>query len=253
MPSDGDLQLKLDIYEGPLDLLLHLIKKNEVSLSDLPISLITAQYLESLEILRELNLDVAGDFLVMAATLTQIKSKMLAPGFQAEGEETEDPRDEIVGPLMEYLTIQEAALSLGERFLLGRDVFTRGNREDFEAAPAEETVRASLWDLVEAWRALASRAPAAALELKFNLETQTIGQRIEAIRAFLTVAQSAPFREVVVAGDAGPNVALSFLAVLELARVGFLRLYQDVETESEGPRVFLADPAARASLEHDYR
>ena len=121
-------EIKLDIFEGPLDLLLYLIRKNEIDIYNIPIALITEQYLEYLDMMRSLNLDLAGEYLVLAATLIHIKSRLLLPPVEGEeeGEEGEDPRTELVQQLLEYQTFKEAALSLEDRPLLDRDVFTRG-------------------------------------------------------------------------------------------------------------------------------
>ncbi len=129
-------EIKLDIFEGPLDLLLYLIRKNEIDIYNIPIALITEQYLEYLDLMRSLNLDLAGEYLVLAATLIHIKSRMLLPPVEGddEAEEGEDPRAELVQQLLEYQAFKEAALNLEERPLLERDVFTRG-------APPEEPRR----------------------------------------------------------------------------------------------------------------
>jgi chromatin segregation and condensation protein Rec8/ScpA/Scc1 (kleisin family) len=113
-----------DVFEGPMDLLVHLIKKAEVDIYDIPISQITAQYLEYLEWMQQMNIDFAGDFVLMASTLTHIKSRMLLPAQLGE-EEEEDPRLEITRPLLEYLRIKSAAEQLAERNLLGETTFTR--------------------------------------------------------------------------------------------------------------------------------
>ena len=127
-------RVKLDVFEGPLDLLLYLIRKNEVDIYDIPIAEITRQYLEMLNVMRTLNLDIAGEFLVMAATLTHIKSRMLLPAPPAgeEEEEGEDPRKELVDRLLEYERFKEAAQSLENKDILERDVFTRTQTEDGE-------------------------------------------------------------------------------------------------------------------------
>ena len=146
----GPCTVHLPIFEGPLDLLLHLIKKNEVQITDIPIATITDQYLAMLEELPELNLDGAGEYLVMAATLMVIKSRMLLPAAVDDDELEEDPRAELVQQLVEYQRFREVAVSLGERNVLSRDVFA-GSGEAPEAAPSDETptVRdASLGDLL---------------------------------------------------------------------------------------------------------
>ena len=127
-------RVQLEIFEGPLDLLLHLIKKNEVSITDIPIATITEQYLATLEVMQTFNLDVAGEFLVMAATLIHIKSRMLLPLTDTEEDEEEgaDPREELVRRLLEYQRFKDAADQLERRELLTRDVFVRS------VAPVEE-------------------------------------------------------------------------------------------------------------------
>ncbi len=121
-------RVQLEIFEGPLDLLLHLIKKNEISITDIPIAAITEQYLATLEVMQSLNLDVAGEFLVMAATLVHIKSRMLLPAGDdttEDDEDGEDPREELIRRLLEYQRFKDAAEQLGQREILARDVFIR--------------------------------------------------------------------------------------------------------------------------------
>jgi segregation and condensation protein A len=125
--------VRLEMFEGPLDLLLHLIKKNEINITDIPIALITEQYLDYLKLMKELNLDVAGDYLLMASTLLHIKSKMLLPPSPEQEEEGgEDPRAELVRRLLEYQKYKEAAAELERRPMLDRDVFIRLIRLSFE-------------------------------------------------------------------------------------------------------------------------
>ena len=133
-----DYQIQLEIFEGPLDLLLHLIRKNRVDIYDIPIALIMDKYLEYLDMMRSYNIDVAGEFLEMAATLAYIKSRMLVPrvGMDDE-EEEEDPRMELVRPLLEYVRIKEAATGLAQCLQLDRDVYVR-NIPPEEVWPAED-------------------------------------------------------------------------------------------------------------------
>ncbi|MDR2406046.1 MAG: segregation/condensation protein A [Deltaproteobacteria bacterium] len=246
-----------DSFDGPLDLLLFLIKRNEVNIYDLPISLITTQYLEYLQYMERFNLDIAGDFLVMAATLAQIKSRMLLPDERGESDEpAEDPRMALVRPLIEYAKVQQAAEALGSRFLLDRDVFVRGYFEDFtegDLAPEDIPQKFSLFELVEAWRKLASKPRPESPTLNFNLETVTIGERLEEIRKILIELKSAHFSDLSFTQASSMERSLSFLAILELARTGFLKLYQDTEEDESGPRLFLADPDADTSLSFDYK
>ncbi|MFH1136982.1 MAG: segregation/condensation protein A [Pseudomonadota bacterium] len=222
------LTVKLEIYEGPLDLLLHLIKKNEVDIYDIPIALITTQYLDYLQLMDSFNIEVAGEFLLMASALVQIKSRMLLPslGDQEETEE-EDPRLAIVRPLLEYMKIKDAAETLERREILDRDVFARAAPADGdEPGPGEEeAMEASLFDLIEAFRRLAVQVEVFST-LEFRLETKTIKQRILEILRHLRANRESSFRELCRTDRAKAELILSFLAVLELARVGRLRIYQ---------------------------
>jgi segregation and condensation protein A len=258
--NDDELNLRLDIYEGPLGLLLHLIKRNEVDIYDIPISLITAQYLEYMDMMTDLNLDLVGDFLIMAATLTHIKSKMLlpTPAADKDGRAEEDPRMELVKPLLEYAAFQEATENLAGRPQLDRDVFVRGGEglETLDLPPGQElhrpdqeVAKSSSYELVKTWRALLSRGGPESLTLSFFMETMTIGQKIALIRRFLIEAKTADFRDLLSDGGDNFDLALSFIAVLELARTGFLRLWQNQPAGGGGPRLFLADPTAAAALE----
>lgn len=119
--------IRLDMFEGPLDLLLHLIHKNELDIVNIPIALITEQYLEYLKLMKVLNLDIAGEYLLMASTLLYIKSKTLLPASPEEEEEEEDPRAELVRRLLEYQKYKEAASELEKKPMLDRDVFIRSN------------------------------------------------------------------------------------------------------------------------------
>jgi segregation and condensation protein A len=249
--TSEELTLKLDIYEGPLDLLLHLINRNEVDINDIPVSLITAQYLEYIDLIETLNLDLAGDFLIMAATLTHIKSKQLLPSGSSKSDAPEDdPRLELVRPLLEYAAFQAASSALGERPQLERDVFTRGGvgletidlPEDHQES--SQVAITSAYELTRAWQTLLSRHKSAGLSLSFLLETMTIGEKLKLIRAYLVEVKSSHFQDLHGNRNNNFELALNFLAILELARTGFLRLYQDIEVDHTGPRIFLADPTA---------
>ena len=151
----SNYNVQLEVFEGPLDLLLHLINKNEVEIKDIAIADITKQYLEYINFLKELNLDIAGEFLVMASTLLHIKSKMLLPVVEDE-EEEEDPREELVKKLLEYKQYKEAAMVLNSRAILGREVFTK----NFDDEPlVEEELEADLFELVAVFRSLLEKIP----------------------------------------------------------------------------------------------
>jgi segregation and condensation protein A len=260
-----DLNIKLSNFEGPLDLLLHLIRINEIDIYDIPISLITSQYLEAIQQIHQINLDLAGDFLLMASTLAQIKSRLLLPVPEShdEGHPAEDPRMELVKPLLEYDAYQRAADELSARPILERDVFVRGGDglETLDLAPGQElpkpeqrVAKASSYELVKAWRYLVDLRSKEEPTLSFFMETVTIGQKISQIRAFLIASKTAHFLELLSGKSDNFELALCFLATLELARTGFLRLWQDREIDTLGPKLYLADPTAAANLENlDYR
>jgi segregation and condensation protein A len=148
-------EIKLDIFEGPLDLLLYLIKKNEIDIYDIPMALITRQYLEYIEMLGSLNLDLAGEFLILAATLIHIKSRLLLPVEEdPSAEEEEDPRAELVRQLLDYQAFKEAALQLDSRPVLERDVFTRScpAAEPDDPPPPGVFVEMDVFDLVKAFQ-----------------------------------------------------------------------------------------------------
>jgi segregation and condensation protein A len=246
-----DLLVKLQIYEGPLDLLLHLVQKNEVDLNDVPVALITAQYLEYLDVMEAMNLEIAAEFLVMAATLTQIKSRLLLPREEGDGldEETADQlKSAIIDPLLAHLEKQmnfkEAAHILGRRQFLNSDVFARGGpgllEEDGALLASASLIETSLVDLTEAFRRL-SKNNFDYPVLEFRADPKTIAQRIDEIKIFLSEKKRATFNEVSQRDQGPEETALSFLAVLELARLGVLRLYQDLAREGE-LLIFLALP-----------
>jgi segregation and condensation protein A len=224
-----NLNVKLEIYEGPLDLLLHLIRKNEVDIYDIPIALITEQYLEYLGVLEAMNVEVAGEFLLMAATLTHIKSRMLVPQVETEeAQETEeDPRMAIVRPLLEHMKLKDAADGLERRDLLNRDVFARDpDLELLGVEPRDENLlEANLFDLIDAFRRLAKRFEKTG-GLQIVVDTKTIQQRIVEIMRLLAGTGQAAFIDACRTDRSKADLVLTFLAVLELARVGHLKLFQ---------------------------
>ena len=227
--------VRLDVFEGPLDLLLHLIKKNEVQITDIPIASITDQYLALLEKLPELNLDGAGEYLVMAATLMYIKSRMLLPADpDDEGEPEADPRAELVHQLLEYQRFREAAADLGERRILGRDVFAAAGEPEPATDPGDPVPRvrdASLADLLDALRGVLSRlTPPAAHALP--APGLSIAECVARILTRFALGARVEFAEVF-SPDAGRGeVIVTFLALLELIR---LKVVRAVQHERFGP------------------
>ncbi|HVM97751.1 MAG TPA: segregation/condensation protein A [Candidatus Acidoferrales bacterium] len=224
-------RVKLEVFEGPLDLLLHLIKKSEVEIADIPIATITEQYLGYLDMLRDLNLDVAGEFLVMAATLTLIKSRMLLPPSEEEEAEEPDPRAELVQQLLEYQRFREAALALSERPFLNRDVYVREplERDAEELGPAtDEPVRlkVSVWELMEAFRAVLQRAKPEAVH-EVVIDRISLRDRAQSMLAILAVQRRAEFTSLFPPDATRVEVLATFLALLELMKMGVLQATQD--------------------------
>lgn len=225
--------IKLDVFEGPLDLLLHLIRKNELDIYDIPIALITRQYLDYLKFLQELNLDLVGDFLVMASTLLQIKSRMLLPVEESEegegeGEEQEDPRAELVRRLIDYQRYRDAGIELGTRELLGREVFIRP-ATDTELAGLESDegpLELELFDLVEAFRQLLARLPVARVHEVAARETLSIVDAVNEILTLLQERESLCFDELFNEEMTRERLVVSFLALLELCRIRLVRVIQ---------------------------
>jgi segregation and condensation protein A len=224
MDEAAAYKVKLDAFEGPLDLLLYLIRKNEIDIYDIPIADITQQYLEMLDLMRTLNLDIAGEYLVMAATLTHIKSKMLLPkqpGEEDEEEEAEDPRQELVNRLLEYEEFKRAALSLEERDLLERDVFIRTPVED-----GEDELELSLFDLIEAVRDVLKRS-SQKLVHEITLERTSVEEKMTEILDRLSeFGGELDFPSLFEENTSKGLIILTFLALLELIKMRMVRVYQ---------------------------
>lgn len=226
MTNTMDYEVRLEIFQGPLDLLLHLIRKNEVDIFDIPIATITDQYLEYLDMMKALNINVAGDFLVMASTLLHIKSRMLLPGLE-EGEEEEDPRVEITRPLLEYLRLKEMAGELLERELLDRDVFTRRLPSDYKAQiESEETLLdVNLFQLIDAFKRIVDqRLPGAPLRVEF--EKWSLKDKTSYILERLRKEGSIYFRDLFAEQRTISEFIITFLALLELVHIGLIRVFQ---------------------------
>jgi len=234
--------VKLPVFEGPLDLLLHLIRLNEVDVADIPIQRIAEQYLEYLELLRELDLDLAGEYLLMAATLAWIKSRMLLPPEPGdEDQEGLDPRAELVARLLEYQRFKEAAAELGELPRLGRDVF-RPNPPDVEPRPDEErSIAVGLFELLTAMRRVLDQARARSATHEVEVEEVTVLERMRTVMDALEHAETLEFLDLFhdARGEVASRASIvaTFLAILELTRLGALRIYQGVGPSGapEGP------------------
>ena len=231
-------EIKLDIFEGPLDLLLYLIKKNQIDIYNIPIALITDQYLQYLEIMRTLNLDLAGEYLVLASTLIHIKSRMLLPKDEEdESEEEMDPRKELVQQLIEYQSYKDAAVQLDSRPLLERDVFKRG-AEIHEDTSADADIELSIYDLVAAFQKIVSRMDKEEL-LEISGEKMSVTDRINEIMDKLTKERNVVFTDLLDGLITNKRkIVYTLLAILELMKLRMIKAYQS------GPfgviRIFLA-------------
>ena len=221
-----DYEVKLEIFEGPLDLLLHLINKNEVDIFDIPIATITDQYLGYLELMKTFNINVAGDFLVMASTLIHIKSKMLLPDSHEDDEE-EDPRAEIMRPLLEYMQFKEMAEAFSEREILDRDVFARTVIPYFEdgVTGEEPELDVSLFQLIDAFKRIVDqRLPG--VKLTVQPERWSVKDKTELIIAQLKEKGAIFFREIFSEDRTVSEFIVTFLALLELVHMGLVRVFQ---------------------------
>ena len=226
-PDSPDYRVKLEIFEGPLDLLLHLIRTQEIDIYDIPIARITAQYLEYLGLMKELNVTVAGEFLLMAATLIHIKSRMLLPPDPvAEGEEpSEDPRRELVDRLLEHEQFKRAAGMLHDRQVIEDSVWVRpsGEFDDEE----REAVSATLFDLVKAFHQIFERYRDQ-IVLKIERENVTLEEKLAELRSLLAVKREILFSSFLAGPISRLNLVMTFFALLEMARLREIRLFQDV-------------------------
>ena len=219
---------KLEVFEGPLDLLLHLIKINEVGISDIPIATITDQYLEYLDLMRALDINVAGDFLVMASTLMHIKSKMLLPKQEDDLDEIEDPREEIVRSLTEYMQLKDAAHELASRDILYRDVFKRS----IEIKRGEEdidTKKVTLYDLMDALKKII-RKKHPGIVLRFSTESWSIKKKMIEIIRILKEKKNILLGDLFSTMESVSEMIATFLALLELIRTGFVNVFQGKES-----------------------
>jgi segregation and condensation protein A len=244
-------RVQLEIFEGPLDLLLHLIKKNQVSITDIPIAAITEQYLATLELMQSLNLDVAGEFLVMAATLIHIKSRMLLPAGDDEADEDEgvDPRDELVRRLLEYQRFKEAADQLERREILSRDVFVRTGVPTEESPPAAFR-ELSVFELLAALGRVLERLPSDDDVHEVTLEKITIREKMTLLLDTLRSSGKVLFESLFSEVKSRMEVVVTFLAMLELVKGRAVRIFQE---EATGPIIIEAavgiDEAAMVAIE----
>jgi len=231
---DPNFRIELPNFEGPLDLLLHLIRKHELDILDLPIAFITDKYLEYLGLLQGLNLDIASEYLVMAATLAHIKSKMLLPRPPEDQDDEEldelDPRAELIRRLLEYQKYKTVATDLGERAIAGRDVFSRGAPPPSADGPPP-LKEVSVFKLLDALKKIAERVNAD-IALEVDAERMTIQDRIGALVDTLRERRRCRFDELFEGVTTSYDLVVTFLALLEMAKMRLASIYQ---TDHEEP------------------
>jgi segregation and condensation protein A len=226
--NDSDYKVMLEnVFEGPMDLLVHLIKKNEVDIYDIPVALITQQYLAYLDWMSLLNIDNVGDFLVMASTLTQIKSRMLLP-YHGEDEDEEDPRLELTRPLSEYLQIKSAAEELAGRNMLGDKMFTRRTDTKAYFEDDQELIQVGLFELIDAFQRILEKVTRDHV-VDLSVDTISVKDRMNAIIAVLEEKGSISFLEMFPANVQKMDIIATFLALLELMRMNLVRVVQSAQ------------------------
>lgn len=229
-------RVKLEVFEGPLDLLLHLIKKEEVDVYDIPVARITDEYLQYLNLFETMNLDLAGEYLVMAATLTHIKSRMLLPPSEEDAEEPdEDPRADLVHQLIEYQRFREAAVALGERPVLERDVFRREpTAPENDQGDGIRLRDVTIADLLEAFREVMERALRESFHEVIH-EDISVDECVQVIVQRLEVDGPLRFRDLFGGAPSRRRLVATFLALLELVKRQAVRARQ----EEDGAEIVL--------------
>jgi segregation and condensation protein A len=242
-PSAADFEsspdaysVKLDSFEGPLDLLIHLIKKNEVNIYDIPIAFIANQYLEYVGMMEELNLDTVGEFLVMAATLIHIKSKMLLPradpAADENGEPVEDPREALVRRLLEHQKFKAAAELLHERAVLRGAQWIRADASIAEIAgneyAYEPELEVDLFSLLAAFRGVLERARQRPPML-LPLAQISVEMRMEQLLERLSETEACGFEDLFAGDHSRGGMIVTFLALLEMIRLKLIRVFQTAQ------------------------
>ncbi len=219
--------VKLEMYEGPLDLLLDLIRKQQINIYDIPIAKITQQYLDYLHLLEELNIDVAGEFIFMAATLIHIKSRLLLPPDpNAPPEEQEDPREELMHRLLEHEQFKNAAQMLQSKRMVEEAMWSQPGIGEFVEAEDEPGLAVSVFDLISTFREILERAKKRP-QIEIRREEVTVAQMVEYIKRVLHASSGPVHLEKLIAGFVWRQALIAlFLALLELVRVRAIVLRQ---------------------------
>jgi segregation and condensation protein A len=257
-------QCKIDIFEGPLDLLLHLLKEQKMDIQDIPVAEITRQYMDTLDLMQDLNLEIAGEYLVMAAELTRIKSKCLLPVQEQEleeGEDGQDPRADLMRRLLEYQRYKDAAFELRVREHDRQQVFVRGGDVPLEDGGGEEILlEASAFDLLNAFHNILKNKEFKK-DYEVKVSTFSVADRLIHILEILNAAETVTFDSLFTVLNTRQEVIVTFLALLELMRLKLLRIQQvnqfdpiriylssDSETQDEALQHYLTSDDAASSL-----
>lgn len=216
--------VRLTQFEGPLDLLMHLIRRDKINIYDIPISHITKEYLSYIEIMQELKLEVAGQFFVMAATLMRIKVQMLLPR-RPDEEDEEDPREELVRNLLEYRKFKEAANHFADRESDRRKVFTRPATRPPEGEQDTSLMEVSIFDLVDAFKKVMEDLRKQ-ISYRIEKESHTVEEKIDLVRDRVAARAEVLFSELFTGDTDRLEIIVTFLAILELVRLGELSARQ---------------------------
>ncbi len=245
----NNMRVNLQVFEGPLDLLLHLIKKNDLDIYNIPIALVLDQYFAYLEAMRELDIDLAGEFLVLASELAHIKSRLLVEKPEEEEAEEADPRAGLVARLLEYQRYKKAAAWLLARPMLNRDVFCRPDiLEEPLESPQEDMLSIDPFTLVRVFQDILKKAPKQALH-EVETERVSVTERIYEVLDFLKTEESIEFEKLFSGDKSRLDLVVTFLAILEMAKLKMVSVQQtsaygqiwikrkmEIETDSLPPR-----------------
>ena len=220
-----DYRVNIEVFEGPLDLLLFLIRKNELDIYDIPISFITEQYLAYIDMMQELDVELVSEFLVIAATLLEIKARMLIPAPDEDEKNPDDQRQELINRLLEHQLFKDAAIRLNDVTMLYRDAFPKGINEEIVPDDVPLNIEADIYDLFVAYRSLIDRAPKEQIAY-MTVEKVNVAQRINDIIEFMTLAKSATIESLLPENFTRMDLIITILAILELLRLRILRCEQ---------------------------
>jgi segregation and condensation protein A len=237
-------QVRLSQFEGPLDLLLHLIRRDKIDIYDIPISHITNEYLSYIDIMKEIELELAGEFFVMAATLMRIKAQMLLPRRSDAEDEGDDPRDELVLNLLEYKKYKEAAQHMAEMENDRRRVFTRPTAVFISNDEEEPALEVTVFDLLGAFKKVFAELEKQ-VSYRIYRESVPIEEKIEIVRSRLESGGEVLFTELFEGDFSRLDIIVTFLAILEMVRLGELLARQ----MRKGQDIWLYRPADKPRME----